>query len=151
MLIIEPADPKDPEVQKLLQESRALMAELYEPDENFALDYAAYEDPAVTLYKARRMNDVLGVGALARHKGYGELKSMYTTTGARGTGVGAALLRQIEDEARRQGLTHLRLETGEELGAAIRLYEKNGFTRCAAFGDYPENGVSVFMEKTLGP
>ncbi len=58
-------------------------------------------------------------------------------------------MRAVEDMARDEGLTALKLETGDELDAACRLYERHGFTRCRAFGDYENNGVSVFYEKAL--
>jgi putative acetyltransferase len=31
------------------------------------------------------------------------------------------------------------------------LYERHGFQRCGAFGDYPEDPMSVFMRKELRP
>ena len=51
----------------------------------------------------------------------------------------------------RSDLERLRLETGERQHAAIRFYEKAGFHRCAAFGDYarmPPHAIatSVFFE-----
>ena len=63
--------------------------------------------------------------------------------------MGAALLRQIEDEARARALHCLRLETGKGLDDAIRLYERHGFERRGIFGDYQPNETSVFMEKPL--
>ena len=47
------------------------------------------------------------------------------------------------------------LETGDAQRAAIRLYERAGYTRCAAFGPYaamPLHAIehSVFFEKRLG-
>jgi putative acetyltransferase len=74
---------------------------------------------------------------------------MFTAAEGRGRGVAAALLRALEDTAREEKLPELRLETGEALDAACRLYERHGFTRCGAFGGYEENGCSVFMQKPL--
>ena len=74
---------------------------------------------------------------------------MFTAPAGRGKGVAAAILRMIEDTARDEGLTRLNLETGEELEAAVRLYERFGFTRCGAFGDYEDDGISLFMTKAL--
>ena len=81
--------------------------------------------------------------------GYGEVKSFFVTDDARGKGIGGALLRQIEDQARQDGLTLLRLETAAELKAACRLYARNGFETRKAFGDYEDTDISVFMEKSL--
>jgi len=44
---------------------------------------------------------------------------------------------------------HFRLETGDTLKAAHRLYEKHGFTFRGPFGEYPDLPESLFMEKRL--
>ena len=149
MLVIEPANPRDPGPAALLASSHDLMNTLYLPEDNFALDIDALCAPDIHFFTARDGAAILGTGALAVRPGYGEVKSMFTASEARGKGVAAALLRQLEDHARSLDLPVLRLETGEELASAVRLYERNGFTRCAAFGDYKPNKYSIFMEKNL--
>jgi hypothetical protein len=47
------------------------------------------------------------------------------------------------------------LETGDAQHAAIRLYERAGFTRCGAFGAYAEMSPeatkrSLFFDKAIG-
>jgi putative acetyltransferase len=149
MMIIEAAHPNDPGPRALLEQSHALMQDLFEPEENYFLGFDALCAPGVHFVIARDAKDILGTGAIVLMDGYGEVKSMFTGTAARGRGVAAAILRALEDHAREAGLPLLRLETGEALDAAIRLYERNGFSRCARFGDYEENCVSVYMEKAL--
>ncbi len=151
MLIIENGDPHAPDVTALLRSSHTLMLELFPPEDNYALEIDALTAPDIHFYVAREGVQVLGTGALAVKEGYGEVKSMFTSPGARGKGVAAALLRQIEDQARDLGLGALKLETGEALDAAVRLYERHGFARCDRFGEYPPNATSVFLEKPLGP
>ena len=41
------------------------------------------------------------------------------------------------------------LETGRNQTEAVRLYERCAYTQRAAFGGYPDNGLSVFYEKHL--
>lgn len=149
MVMIERSDPRSAGPRGLLEASHALMQSLYPPECNFALDIDALCAQDIHFFEARDGATTLGTGALAVRKGYGEIKSMFTAPEARGKGVAAAILRQIEDQARAQGLSVLKLETGEELSGAIRLYERFGFTRCGAFGDYEANDLSVFMEKSL--
>jgi len=149
MIIVEPADPLASGPTALLRSSHALMQELYQPEDNYFLDLEALRAPDIRFFAAREGDVILGTGALAVKNGYGEVKSMFTAPEARGKGVAAALLRAIEDEARSLDLPLLRLETGDELAAAVRLYERAGFTRCAIFGDYRPNKTSVYMEKPL--
>ncbi len=149
MLVLEISDPREAGAKQLLETSHALMADLFPPEENFALDIEDLCTPDIYFFIAREGSEVLGTGAVAQRDGYGEVKSMFTSANARGKGVAAALLRQLEDQARTLGLSALKLETGEALAAAIRLYERHGFTRCGAFGDYQPNQSSVFMEKQL--
>lgn len=149
MVFVEPADPRDPRVLALLQASQALMQQLYPPEENFALSVDDLCGEGIHFFTAREGDEILGTGALAVQDTYAEVKAMFTTPEARGKGVAAGLIRQLEDHARSLDLTALKLETGEELSAAVRLYQRHGFTRCGAFGDYVESKYSIFMEKPL--
>ena len=149
MIIVEESDPRAPQAAALLRQSHALMESLFPPEDNFYLDIDALAAEDIRFYTAREGDTVLGTGALALKDGYGEVKSMFVAEAARGRGVADALLRQIEDAAREEGLPALKLETGNVLHAAHRLYERHGFTRCGRFGDYPEAHSSIFMEKAL--
>ena len=149
MLIVEPGNPQTPQVTALLQASHALMQEFYPPEDNYALSVEELCQPDIHFFVARQGDLMLGTGAYAQRDGYGEVKAMFTSALARGQGVATALLHQLEDHARAQELTALKLETGEELTQAVRLYERHGFTRCGPFGDYSDNPFSIFMEKAL--
>jgi len=92
---------------------------------------------------------IVGTGALAVKPGYGEVKSMFVAADARGQGVARAVLGAIERAARDKGLKTLRLETGDSLHAAHRLYEEAGFTYRGPFGDYQDDPLSRFMEKPI--
>jgi diketogulonate reductase-like aldo/keto reductase len=43
----------------------------------------------------------------------------------------------------------LRAETGVAQPASVRACERAGFTRCGRFGEYPDDPLSVFLEKRL--
>ena len=151
-MIIRQGNPLDPEPRALLEASHALMQSLFPADSNHYLEVEALAAPDITFLIAEIDGKPLGCAALARKPGYGELKSMFVAQSARGKGIAAALLREIERIAQAEGIPILRLETGDLLTAAHRLYERHGFKRCAAFGDYPADGPhSVYMEKTLTP
>jgi putative acetyltransferase len=55
----------------------------------------------------------------------------------------------LEQVARDHGVPALKLETGPLQPAALAFYERNGFTRITAFGDYPEGEYSIFYGKQL--
>ena len=149
MIIVELADPRSPPVTALLEQSHALMQDLFPPEENSFLQIDQLCADNISFFAARLEQDIVGTAALAKKRDYGELKSMFVATHARGMGVADALLRQVEDSAREQNLPLLTLETGDLLHAAIRLYQRHGFAPRGPFGDYVENGSSVFMEKPL--
>ena len=78
----------------------------------------------------------------------GSLKRMWVAAGARGLGIGRRMLEALEREARRLGLTTLRLETNGALTEAIALYKSAGFREVAAFNDDPY--AHHWFEKRLG-
>jgi putative acetyltransferase len=147
--VIREGDPRDPQVVALLEASHALMENLFPPEDNHFLSIDALCVPEIRFRVAVDGDVVLGCGAVAVKDGYGELKSMFTAQSARGRGVAEAIVVALGDVAREAGLKALKLETGNALGAALRLYERCGFTYCGPFGDYAANDTSVFMEKGL--
>ena len=150
MISVKAADPRAPEATKLLQASHALQASLYPPEHIFALSIDDLCAPDIAFFIARDGDSPLGCAALADKTTYGEVKSMFVAAAARGTGTGAALMQHLDCHARALGLPLLRLETGDDLYAAQRLYARHGFTPCGPYGDYVEGPHSVFMEKRLG-
>lgn len=149
MIIVERTDPRHPQAATLLKQSHALMERLFPPEDNFYLDINDLVAPNIHFFTAREEEDILGTGALMIKETYGEIKSMFVSEQARGKGVAAALLRQIEDTAREKGVSLLKLETGNVLHAAHRLYARHGFTECSVFGEYQTGKSSLFMEKSL--
>jgi len=147
---VVPGDPNDPSATRLLEGSRDLMRALFNPEDNHFLSTDALCQPHVRFLIAKDGTQTLGCGAVALMDGYGEIKSMFTDPNARRRGVAAALLTQLEAEARSEGMAVLRLETGDLLTEARALYGRHGFVERGPFGDYPLDGAhSVFMEKRL--
>ena len=148
-LIVEENTPHHPQATALLQASHALMQSLFPSDSNHYLSIDDLCAPHITFLTARLGDQIIGTGALANKTTYGEVKSMFTAETARGTGTAAAILRTIEEKARTEDLPALRLETGNALHAAHRLYARHGFTPRGPFGMYPADPYSLFMEKLL--
>jgi putative acetyltransferase len=142
--------PRQPDVARLLEALDAYQRRLYPPASNHFLDVEALAAPGVRFFVARRGREAVGCGALRIDvAGYGELKRMFVASAARGTRLGRRILERIEEEARREGLEWLRLETGIHQPEALGLYRSAGYVEREAFGEYRPDPLSVFMEKRL--
>ena len=148
-ILVEPGDPREAKTTALLRASHALMQSLFPEHENHCLSIDDLCGPDIHFFIAREAQEILGTGALADHKEYGEIKAMFVAPVARGRGVGDAILRKLEDYARLLGLPAICLETGASLDAAYRLYQRHGFKTRGPFGEYQANETSLFMEKSL--
>ncbi|MBF4561160.1 GNAT family N-acetyltransferase [Microbacterium sp. VKM Ac-2870] len=87
-------------------------------------------------------DDVLGPGVV-------EIKRMYAAPWARGTGVATAILRGLEEEARRLGAQRVVLETGTAQPDAMRFYRREGYEPIPLFGAYIGSEVSVCFGQDL--
>lgn len=80
-----------------------------------------------------------------------ELKRMYVRPVARGRGVGAGLLRALEERAVDLGAQRLVLETGTRQVPALGLYYGAGFAEIEPFGEYVNSPLSMCLAKPLVP
>ncbi len=76
-----------------------------------------------------------------------EIKRMYVREKFRGRGIAARLLEAVENFAREQGYERIYLDTANEMVAAARLYERNGYERCGKYNENPQ--AAIFMRKRL--
>lgn len=151
-LTIRPDDLSGDAVQELLAEHLADMHATSPPESVHALDLDGLRDAAVTFYAAWLDDVLMGCGALKElGDGHAEIKSMRTSSHARGRGVGGELLLFLLAEAGRRGIRRVSLETGVEpyFAPARRMYARHGFTECSPFGSYRVDPNSVFMTRTL--
>lgn len=148
-------------VMQATDEARALVEELetelegsYAAEQRHGLSLQQIFQAHIRFFIARLDEEPVGCGGIALDDGFAEVKRMFVRPHARGSGVAQEILARLEAEARAQGHTRLMLETGDVLKAAHRLYERAGFKRCAAFGEYkmkPPHTIarSFFFEKRL--
>jgi putative acetyltransferase len=142
-------------------EARALIGELdaelngaYAPEQRHGLNIDAIFQPNIAFFIARLDGKAVGCGGIAFEDGFAELKRMYVRPAARRKGVARGILLRLQAEARGRGMARLVLETGDAQQSAMTLYEREGFTRCKAFGEYAAMSAtaierSVFFEKRI--
>jgi DNA-binding MarR family transcriptional regulator/GNAT superfamily N-acetyltransferase len=77
----------------------------------------------------------------------GELKRMWVHDDWRGAGLGARLLRHLEDRARALGHRLIRLDTNAALAEAIGMYQRAGYQEIDRYNDNP--WATHWFEKAL--
>jgi GNAT superfamily N-acetyltransferase len=77
-----------------------------------------------------------------------EVKHLYVSPAARGSGLGRRLLARLEAHARAQGADWLVLDTNRSLAAAGGLYVSAGFEPVPAFNDNP-NATDWYGKRLL--
>lgn len=149
---IEIDDVSRPQVLALLEEHLRNMHEVTPEGQVFAFDAQKLRVPNVTFWTAWDDGSLLGCAALKElSETVGEVKSMRTPASLRRRGVGRALLNHLLEVSRMRGYQRMYLETGSHPAfmPAQALYRSVGFCECEPFGDYKDNGFSVFMSMRL--
>ena len=151
-LVIALANPRAADVAAVLERHMDVMRADTPPAHVHALPAERLQDPAVSLFGARRGGMLVGIGAIRQlDSGHAEIKSMHTVAEARGQGVGRAVLRHLLQVARTRGYQRVSLETGTmpAFEPARAMYRAAGFERCAPFGEYTRNPFSICMSLVL--
>ena len=151
-LIIERVDILSLTARNLILALNAELSSRYPEDGacHFRLDAEEVAEGRGMFLVAYRGERPIGCGAVRRiEEQTGELKRMYVCPEERCRGVGRAILDGLEAEARKLGINKLLLETGIRNPEAIALYERAGFSRIPAFGEYVGSPISVCMAKEL--
>ncbi len=140
--------------RSLVGELEAVLSAEYPPEQRHGLPIEAIFQPGIHFFVATLDGQPAGCGGVALLDGFAEVKRMYVRPAARGQGVAREIMARLMDVASQHGIRVLRLETGTVQHAALRFYEREGFARCEAFGDYrgmepTAIATSVFMERTI--
>ncbi|MGM9481488.1 GNAT family N-acetyltransferase [Roseateles sp. NT4] len=142
--------PDQPDVIALITELDAYQDSLYPPEARYALDLSVLIQPHVLFAVARdAAGQAVGCGAIVLGPEFGELKRMFVSPRARGGGVARRLLDLLETEAAARGCRNITLETGPYQPEALGLYAACGYQRCGPYGDYADDPLSVFMQKSF--
>ena len=145
---IAPESPLTADGLALIAASQRALEAVYPPDAIFSFSPEELATPGVTFLVARD-GSPLGCVAMVDCGEYVEVKRLFVPAHGRGRGLARALMAALEDRAKAAGKSCLRLETGDDLVAAVALYRAVGFVVCGPFGAYPAHPASLFMEKPL--
>ena len=106
------------------------------------------DDTCIVLAKVD--GDYAGCGGFRRRdNGTVEIKRMFVRPECRRQGVGAAILGELEAWAGETGHASAVLETSRRLTAAVKLYERSGYSLIPNYPPYEDVADSVCMEKAL--
>lgn len=102
-------------------------------------DPALFTPPAGVFLVVRSDDgDALGCGGIRMlDPGRAEVKHLWIRPAARGTGLGRALLTDLEDRARGFGARRVVLDTNEGLEVAQRMYRTGGYVEVPPYNDNP--------------
>ena len=101
-------------------------------------DVDAMSPPTGLFIVAHRGGDLVGCGGVKRNdETTAEIKRMWISPSARGLGLGARLLRTLEQHAADLGYTAVVLDTNAVLLEAIAMYEKAGYVPIGRYNDNP--------------
>lgn len=114
-----------------------------------------YDHPGTRYFVVERDGQVMGGGGIApfacEYPATCELQKMYCLPEVRGQGVGAALISRLLATAHKLDYQWCYLETLDTMTRAIRLYERNGFTRLPqALGCSGHTACNRFYWRPLG-
>jgi len=141
--------PTRPDLAAMHEARIAFSFEGYDPEDCFTPPISALANPDMRFRVARLDGTLAGMAALRIDDGWGEVKAVFTDPEMRGQGIARALMEELETVARSEGLSRLRLETGNLHKDALIFYPRLGWTEIPRFDPYPVNETSIFFEKVL--
>ena len=146
-ITIEPVDPTSTAARQALRSYLDDVASRYygRPATPAEVDAAIVEHPSDDLVAPHGVfllaadgDDVCGcVGLAWVDDRFGEVRRLHVTPHARRVGLGRRLMTEVEQHARRMGMTELRLDTRRDLVESQRLYESLGYREIPPYSGGP--------------
>ncbi|PWG16366.1 GNAT family N-acetyltransferase [Salibaculum griseiflavum] len=134
----------------------AQLIELFYPQDKYAalMDRVAEEHaPPTGLIRLAKLGEApVGCGMVhSLPDGSAEIKRVYVTEAARGTGTGYAIMNALIEGCRDLGFERILMDTSKPLEAAQRLYLSMGFKRRGPYQDVPPiaEGHMLYFEMDL--
>lgn len=151
MVTITQERPDSPDAVTLITELSDYLDPLYPKWNQFGLSSDQLIKESVAFFITRADGVPAGSGGVKFYEDFGELKRMYVRPQFRGRGLGKLMLKHLEEFARQQGTTVLRLETGIYQPEAMGLYERMGYRPRPSFAPYDASTATLsrFYEKSI--
>ena len=151
MITVNAVSVRDQQVLALMD---ALTVELagggYSAEQTFGYSAEQLERAGVHLVGAHDGGTLVGIaGVEVQRDGVAELKRFFVAPERRGPGVADALIEALFGYAAGQGVTTVRLETGDAQRAAIAFYRRHGFAPVERFEPYVASETSVCMQRLV--
>ena len=116
------------------------------------LDIPGLKDPSIKFWSIWENDKLIGCGALKfLEKSHGEFKSIRISNEFRNMGYGIKLLNHLIEEAKKNNIFKISLETGAGnfFKPARKLFEKAGFKTCSPFAHYKIDPNSCYYSKEI--
>ena len=147
---ITPEPPDSDAAIQLISELDNYLNELpYTPESRHAFSVERLLREGVVFFVMRSEGEAVACGGVKLFDEYAEVKRMYVRPAYRGRGLGKGILNRLSERAVENQLELLRLETGIYQTEAVKLYEAYGFKRRSPFGEYKEDPLSLYFEKSI--
>ena len=91
----------------------------------------------------------VGHACLRELDGELEIKRMYVVPTRRGSGIADELLAAMEEAARVEGARRVIIHTGDRQHAALKFYDRHGYTPIPVYPPYEDVTYSLCFEKVL--
>jgi putative acetyltransferase len=151
-LSVSPITQLTEDVYKLLEQSRQYQHDIYPSDSIYQVATDALLSSDCYFIGVYCESDLGGIGAFRRYQGsdcYVEIKNLFVDPDFRGKGLATSLMVALEQQMKSEGHATCRLETGVRQPESIALYESCGYQVRGVYGQYDDDPLSVFMEKSL--
>ncbi|KRC64709.1 hypothetical protein ASE12_07980 [Aeromicrobium sp. Root236] len=152
MTTLERVPFEHPDAVALREEHVAYGDQLYASDPSSVNRFSSEGmDPAsvVATVVAYDEDGPVGHACLRALDGELEIKRMYVVPARRGSGIADQLLAAMEDVARDQGARRVIIHTGDRQHAALKFYDRHGYTPIPVYPPYEDVTYSLCFEKLL--
>jgi ribosomal protein S18 acetylase RimI-like enzyme len=149
-ILLRQESPDTKDARALIAELDSYLMPMYPPESHHGYPVEKLIAEQVAFFVIRVEGTAAACGGVKLFgTEYAEIKRIFVRPQFRGLGLAKAVMSHLEDYARDRGIRVFRLETGIDQAEAIGLYEKLGYRRIGAFGEYAPDPLSLYFEKTV--